>query len=43
MLAGDYMIRGKERFLTQLYVGVDFIFIQMAFFVVLDFSFLFIR
>ena len=27
------LIRGKERFLTQLYVGVDFIFIQIAFFV----------
>jgi Undecaprenyl-phosphate glucose phosphotransferase len=33
------MIRGKERFLTQLYVGIDFIFIQMAFFVAWFFRF----
>lgn len=27
------MIRGKERFITQLYMGTDFLFIQVAFFV----------
>ncbi|MEK5206070.1 undecaprenyl-phosphate glucose phosphotransferase [Psychrobacillus sp. FSL H8-0510] len=27
------MIRGKERFITQLYMGVDFIFIQVSFFI----------
>ncbi|MDP4086261.1 MAG: undecaprenyl-phosphate glucose phosphotransferase [Bacillota bacterium] len=33
------MVRGKERFLTKLYVGIDFLFIQAAFFVAWFFRF----
>lgn len=37
------MIRGKERFLTKLYIGVDFLFIQIAFFLAWHIRFNFLR